>query len=122
MRPKSFTILTFLLLFSAVAFTQSRQIQLRPDSRLSNSIKINQIELFPNPASDFIFVKIKDSNLSDVKIELRSMIGNRLTIDIEKVGINQYRIPLKNFATGYYFVVVKDEFSRFNKAYKILKK
>jgi len=50
------------------------------------------------------------------------MIGNRLTIDIEKVGINQYRIPLKNFATGYYFVVVKDEFSRFNKAYKILKK
>ncbi len=122
MQTKKITILTILLAVSTALLAQNREAQIRPGDRLNSTVELNQIELFPNPATDAIIVNIKDTNLSNVKIELRSMIGNKLTIDIEKIGTNRYRIPLKDFATGYYFVVIKDEFLRFNKAYKILKK
>ena len=55
------------------------------------------------------------------EFELNSMIGNKLIIDPEELGYGKYRISLKDFATGYYFLIVKDEDSRFKKAYKFLK-
>lgn len=83
---------------------------------------IAQIELFPNPAVDFVVVQISNNELRNPEIELRSMIGNRVNVDIEKISTNKYRVPLKDFASGYYFLIVKDEYSRFKKAIKFLKR
>ena len=80
------------------------------------------IELYPNPAVDFLVVHVANTNLNNVEIELRSMIGNKIRIQPESLGGNRYRIPLKDFATGYYFVIIKDEFARFKESYKILKR
>ncbi len=119
MPTKSIAILSICLLLGVASTAQNDDRNTRP---YQPEINFNQIELFPNPAVEFVIVDIKDSNLKNVKIELRSMIGNKLRIEVERIGPNRYRIPMKDFATGYYFVVVKDEILRFNKAYKILKK
>lgn len=89
---------------------------------LQPRIEITEIEIYPNPATEWIIVNFKDSQFSNASIELRSMIGNKLPIEIEKMSPTRYRISMKDFASGYYFIVIKDDFLRLNKAYKILKK
>ncbi|SMD36544.1 Por secretion system C-terminal sorting domain-containing protein [Reichenbachiella faecimaris] len=82
----------------------------------------NQIEVYPNPSVDYIVVNIKNSNLRETSFELHSIIGNTVLVDAENIGRDKYRINIKNFNPGYYFVIVKDDFSQFKEAYKFLKK
>lgn len=124
MQSNKWIILTFLLLLAGSSFAQKDSgIALRSsESAIYSSVQQdNQIELYPNPAVDFLIVDISNSSINNVEFELHSMIGNKIRIEPEEIGNNRYRIPLKEFSTGYYFLVVKDEFSRFKKAYKFLK-
>lgn len=82
----------------------------------------NQIEIYPNPSVNFLVIEIKNSELERVEFEMRSIIGNKVHIIPEEIGRNKYRINVKDFSTGYYFLVVKDEFTRFKEAHKFLKK
>ena len=82
----------------------------------------NQIEIYPNPSVNFLVIEIKNSELERVEFEMRSIIGNKVHIVPEEIGRNKYRINVKDFSTGYYFLVVKDEFTRFKEAHKFLKK
>ncbi|MEO9967624.1 MAG: T9SS type A sorting domain-containing protein [Reichenbachiella sp.] len=82
----------------------------------------NQIEVYPNPTVDYIVVNIRNSTLRDTSFELHSIIGNTVEVDAESIGSDKYRINVKNFNSGYYFVVVKDDFSQFKEAFKFLKK
>ncbi|WP_425390354.1 T9SS type A sorting domain-containing protein [Ekhidna sp.] len=104
------TILAFLLTLSIASLAQG-------ESELTQDVKIS---IYPNPAVEFIFVQFEGES-SEVEFELNSMIGNKLQIKPEEVGHNKYKIPVKDLATGYYFLVVKDEDKRFRKAYKFLK-
>lgn len=82
----------------------------------------NQIDIYPNPSVNFLVIEIKNSELERVEFEMRSIIGNKVNIIPEEIGRNKYRINVKHFSTGYYFLVVKDEFTRFKEAHKFLKK
>ena len=79
-----------------------------------------KISIYPNPAVDYLVVQI-DGRISNATFELNSMIGNKLEIKPEEVGIGKFKIEVKDLATGYYFLVVKDEEKRFKKAFKFLK-
>lgn len=79
-----------------------------------------QISIYPNPAVESIFIEV-DRSLTNATFELNSMIGNRLQIRAEDLGNGKHKISVKNLATGYYFLIVKDEDKRFKKAYKFLK-
>ena len=81
----------------------------------------NKIEIYPNPAVDYVVVQISNSTLENTAFEMHSIIGNEVIIHPEDLGNGKYRIPVKEFATGYYFLVVKDEITRFKKAYRFLK-
>ncbi|MEQ8813036.1 MAG: T9SS type A sorting domain-containing protein [Imperialibacter sp.] len=81
----------------------------------------NQIEVYPNPAVEFIMVEIKDSNLKKVEFEMHSIIGNTIRIEPEEVAKDTYKIPVKTFNSGYYFLIIKDDYTRYKKAIKFLK-
>jgi hypothetical protein len=83
---------------------------------------INKIEIYPNPAVDFLVIQIQKSELVDIEFEMHSLIGNTINIQPEEIGIDTYRINVKEFSTGYYFLVVKDEVTRYKKAFKFLKR
>lgn len=102
-------ILTFALALSGVSFAQ-----------VSGAEQDARISIYPNPAVEFIVVQV-DGEFSNAEFELNSMIGNKLQIKPEEIGIGKYKIQVKDLATGYYFLIVKDEDRRFKKAYKFLK-
>ncbi|MFT6855246.1 MAG: hypothetical protein ACJA0X_001220 [Cyclobacteriaceae bacterium] len=81
----------------------------------------NKLELYPNPAVDYLIVQINNSTLVNAEFELHSIIGNEISIRTEDLGGGRFRIPVKGLATGYYFVVIKDEISRYKRARKFLK-
>jgi hypothetical protein len=103
-------ILSFAIFLCGACLAQDR-------SAFSDNEKIS---IYPNPAVEHVIVQLGDGFVN-AKFELNSMIGNKIYIQPEEMGGGKYKIPVKNLATGYYFLIVKDEDKRFKKAYKFLK-
>lgn len=122
---QAYTILLLTLFFGVVAIAQdgsnltvrAEQNLIVPDF-LDNS---NRVDLYPNPAEDFLIVQVSNSNLENAKFQVRSLIGTQMSVSPEDLGDGKYRFPVKDFASGYYFVVVEDELARFKKAFRFLK-
>ena len=83
--------------------------------------KANRIDIYPNPAQEFLVVQISNSNIQDVKFEIRSLLGQEMVVVPEDLGNGKYRFPVKDFAVGYYFVIIKDSQGVLNLANKFLK-
>lgn len=81
----------------------------------------NKIQIYPNPAVEFLIVEIDNDDLTDAKFEMHSIIGNKIQIKPINLGDGRFRIPVKDLSTGYYFLVIKDDATRFKKAYRFLK-
>ncbi|MEM9325673.1 MAG: T9SS type A sorting domain-containing protein [Bacteroidota bacterium] len=85
-----------------------------------NLVQETTVELYPNPAVDFLVVQVSSESLDNVKFEIRSLLGTQMLVTPEILGDGRYRFPVKDFATGYYFVVVEDETTK--KAQRFLKR
>jgi hypothetical protein len=84
-------------------------------------ISKNKIEIYPNPAVDNIYVKINNSELENVEIELFNIIGNSLSFEMEEIEKNTYKVKVEDFPPGYYLLIIKDPIKRFNQAFKFHK-
>ena len=123
---KFYLITTFLLLISLqLSFAQ----QISIDDNTSElpklkkeSLKIEtEVELYPNPAIEFLNVSLKNSQLKDVRFEMYNIIGNKIDLEIDMVSSDNYKINVKEFHSGYYLLIIRDPITRFNKAFKFRK-
>lgn len=72
----------------------------------SESKKESSVKIYPNPASDKLFIETKNINeYNDCKVELYSILGNKL--NEEELGNNVKEISLSEYAAGMYFIVIK---------------
>lgn len=118
-------LLLFFISILQISFAQDVQI----DNDKSELPKIKkeslqlvlEVELYPNPALEYLNVTLKNSNLKNVKFEMYNVIGNKLDCDIEAVNGNSYKIDVEEFNSGYYLLIIKDPISRYNKAFKFRK-
>jgi hypothetical protein len=81
------------------------------------------IHIFPNPAnnlSEYINVRVAPFSSQKVKLSLHNIIGNEINVETEVVDEHELRMRIKELASGYYFVTVKDEISNFRGTYKLL--
>jgi minor extracellular serine protease Vpr len=74
------------------------------------TIRLEKIDLFPNPASDFIYLNytkgINDQNIP----RIFNLIGEEIIpISYEKSGVSQYKINLSGFAKGLYFININEK-------------
>lgn len=122
-----FYLITILFLFTILQLSFAQQIPRDGNtSELPNlkreSLKIGtEVELYPNPAVEFLNISLINSQLKDVQFEMYNIIGNKIDLDIDLVSSNNYKINVKEFQSGYYLLIVKDPITRFNKAYKFRK-
>ena len=79
------------------------------------------VELYPNPASEYLNVTLNNAQLKNVEIEMYNIIGNKLDFEFDRTKLNSYKINLKELHSGYYLLLVKDPMSRYNKAFKFRK-
>jgi predicted nuclease of restriction endonuclease-like RecB superfamily len=106
---KNLTIILFISLFTLQ--TMSNKAAVVRSSAVMNDMNfihvLDQAEVYPNPAEDHIFLKINDQNItSEVKIEVMSIIGNKMSVTHEKIESGLYKIDLTNISTGHYYVML----------------
>ena len=100
-----FYLITTLILFTISQLSFAQQIP-RDDntSELPNlkreSLKIaTDVELYPNPAVEFLNISLINSQLKDVQFEMYNIIGNKIDLDIDLVSSDIYKINVNLFLT-----------------------
>jgi len=65
------------------------------------------IELYPNPASEYINLKFNANfRFDDYELSIHSLIGNQMNFNKEILSDNEVRIFLDEFNNGYYFLIL----------------
>ena len=80
------------------------------------------VHIYPNPAVEYVHIRLDHVNMDKVEISLHNIIGNEIRIEKERVDEHEVRIRVKDFDAGYYLVALKDDHSKFRGTYKFLKR
>ena len=118
MSRKLFLAFACMLLTALTALSQIKEesfFQRTPDP-------IKSVEIFPNPATEFISVKFDAPVAKKVRLSVHNVIGNTMELETEMVDEHEIKIRVKDLATGYYLISVKDEHLNFGNTYKFLKR
>lgn len=115
-RTKTILFAIFLAL-SATAFGQGTD-----GVFTETTLIVKSVQMYPNPATDYLTIKLQSPHAGTVKLALHSVIGNILNVDKEQVDDYEVRIRVKELPAGYYFLSIKEEESALKATYKFLKR
>jgi hypothetical protein len=117
MSRKLFLAFTFLVMTAIVSRGQVKEESFfhRPDP-------IKSVEIFPNPATDFINVKFSTPIANKIRLSVHNVIGNTMELETEVIDEHQVKLRVKDLATGYYLISVKSENLNLSSTYKFLKR
>lgn len=117
-------LIWILLIALLAAAAQTGWAQTLPDeSTYAQERDITKtVHIFPNPATDFVHVKVDHFPASKVKLTLHNIIGNVVEIETELVDEHEIRVKVKDLASGYYLLAVKEEEAKYRGTFKFLKR
>lgn len=104
--------------FSLIGYGQSEGSSIYQEASFTDRL----VEMYPNPASDYLTVKLPTPNASSVQLAMHSVIGNALNIEKEQISDYEVRLRVKDLPSGYYFLSIKEESSGLKASYKFLKR
>jgi len=111
------------LFFALVLTIQLGFGQTKEDAFYSNQPDpVKSIQVYPNPATEFINVKFEAPQAKRVKLTIYNILGTSVELETEVVDEFEIKIKVKDLATGYYFVAVSDDSSSLRSTYKFLKR
>jgi hypothetical protein len=120
MRFAKFVGILIIALTAQVCYAQSQ-----PETAYADHSSTSEnVHIFPIPAIDYVHVRVDDVPASHVKLTLHNILGNAMEIETEVVDDHELRIKVKELATGYYLLSIKDkdQESKRGRIYKILKR
>lgn len=113
-------LVSVVLLLSAFQLSTA---QSQPEASIGQEMNlVKSVQLFPNPATEFIDVKLEQFPAAKVNLTLHNIIGNKLEVETEILDEHLIRVKVKDLASGYYLLAIKDEDSKFRGTYKFLKR
>jgi hypothetical protein len=119
MRFAKFIMILTLAFTAGYAFGQNQpeESTISAEQDLSHSVHI-----FPNPAVEYVHVKMMDIPASKIKLAVHNILGNKMEIETEIVDEHELRVKVKDLASGYYLLAVKDDDAKFRGTFKFLKR
>ena len=113
-----------LMVFGLSAF-QLAIAQSRPETPPQVAQEVNltrSVHLYPNPATEFVDVQLDHLPAANISVAVHNIIGNELQVETEILAEDLIRVKVKDLASGYYLLAIKDEESDFRGTYKFLKR
>jgi hypothetical protein len=110
---------TYVLLTAIVTLGQVKD---EPFYFQRNPDPVKSVSIFPNPAIEFVSVKFEAPIAKQVRLTVHNVIGNTMELESEVVDEHEIKIRIKDLATGYYLISVKDERLNLSNTYKFLKR
>ena len=120
MRFLKIVVLVGFVGISRVGLGQGREETNLPGYQHTEMVK--SIKLYPNPATEFLSIRLETPSAHHLKLTLHNIIGNSLEVESEIIDDNEIRLKVKDLSSGYYLLAVKDESSGFKGVYKFLKR
>ena len=84
--------------------------------------EVVQVDLYPNPATEQINIRVSDNSTPKLVFQMHNIIGNKIQVQAEEVAPGHYRIRLEDLTPGYYLLSVREEGKSKNKVHKFLKR
>jgi hypothetical protein len=120
MRPLNLIFLLILAITCEVSFAQPMRTY---EQGMPEKVDLSKsISIYPNPAIDFLNVKLAEFNAHHTKITLYNILGNEVQAEVEVVDDHEVRVRVKELSSGYYLLAVRDDKSQFRGTYKFLKR
>jgi hypothetical protein len=119
MRFAKFTFVIILTFTAGLAFSQNQpdEAPITAERSVSQSVHI-----FPNPAIEYVHVKIQELPASKIILAVHNILGNKMEVETEIVDEHELRVKVKDLASGYYLLAIKDDEAKFRGTYKFLKR
>jgi hypothetical protein len=112
---------TIVILLFSVAFASNAQS--REDYEVQNGrINNKSVHLFPNPAVDFVHIRMDNVPARQIKLSVHNIIGNEIPVEVEVVDEHELRIRVKELVSGYYLLAIKDNEDHFRGTFKFVKR
>lgn len=74
----------------------------------------NDVELFPNPSSDLIYLSVKNQDLSNYHFSLYNALGQKLSVQATINSPEKLIINIGNLDKGLYYIVLRNHNSGMN--------
>ena len=105
----------------ALAFSANGQAREEFDPQ-QGAFANRTIEIYPNPAVDFVHVRFEKVPARQVTLSVHNIIGNEMSVESEVINEHEIRIRVKELDAGYYLLALKDDEDHFRGTYKFLKR
>jgi hypothetical protein len=119
MRARKGILFVFLMVALAqIGFGQASEhfpLPINPD--LAKSVQV-----YPNPATDFINIKLELPIAKRLKLDLHNIIGSTLETELEIIDDFEIRIKTKDLPVGYYMIALREGDSSVKATFKFLKR
>ena len=108
-----------LLAVMCLCLNLSAQVTTERSKVTNDKIKV---DVFPNPTTDQITIDLSKTEVKQPIIEIRSIIGSKMQVTVEKLGLQKYKVDVSRFPRGYYLVLVREDREKFQQTVRFSKK
>jgi len=116
---KTIGTVIFSVLIAHLAVAQSQETSLFSAEKTDPA---KSVQLYPNPAVEYLVVHFAEPHAQTVKLTIHSIIGNPVDVEREVVDEYEIRLRVKDLPSGYYFLSIKDNAAVQRGAFKFLKR
>jgi hypothetical protein len=109
-------VLVLSVLIASQAIAQNHEEMVRANDPTKT------VQVYPNPASDFVNLKFESPIAKTVRLEFHTIIGTTIELEHEAVDDFEIKIRLKDLSAGYYMIGVHDPQSGARAIHKFLKR
>ena len=92
------------------------------DESFRNGDPIKSVQIFPNPATDYLTIKFESPVAKSSKLAFHSIIGSSIELEQEAIDDFEIRVKVKDLPLGYYIIAIHDTQNNSRGIYKFLKK
>jgi hypothetical protein len=110
-----------LLFLGGTAFAQTQDTPYTQEPGITSDLS-KSITLYPNPATEYINIKLSTLEPATTKLIMYNILGKELQIEKEVVNEHEVRVKVKDLASGYYLLAIRDDQIHFKATYKFLKR
>jgi hypothetical protein len=116
-------LLLVVFLASAMQWGWAQTQPEEPTARIYPEFDLaKSVTIFPNPATEYVNIKVAEFTVDKVTVTLHNILGNRMDIETEVVNEHELRVKVKDLASGYYLIAVKEEETKFRGTFKFVKR
>ena len=89
---------------------------------LDKNDPIKAVQVFPNPATDFLSLRFEHPQAKKIKLTVYTIIGNTVEVESEVLDDFEIRIRVRDLQSGYYLLAINNQDTNYKNTLKFLKR